>query len=185
MTAPAPTDRQPIPAASILRCIESGAPQDVTGLASALGLHPNTVRKHLRHLLRARLVVEEDDRSGRAGRPRRLYRPAPPPDSDMIALARRLGRSTGAAEAADAAGATDAVVAITAAHGLIPTVVGDEVVIERCGFADEPLGAPVCALHIGLAEGAAAAHGARVRLAVDAGARTCRFRLTEVDAGLA
>jgi predicted ArsR family transcriptional regulator len=51
----------------------SDAPLDVPALATATGLHPNTVRFHLDVLLRTGFVEEQSDRRGTRGRPRTVY----------------------------------------------------------------------------------------------------------------
>ena len=177
--------------ANVLRCVRSAASQDVAGIAAATGLHPNTVRRHLDHLVRDGAVVEVTERSGRVGRPRRAYRAVPPLDRSFERLARLLlalrlagddapvevGRRAGAGEALDAPDAIAAVIEVTAAHGFAPRIDGCDVVLDDCPFA--PLldldRCTVCDLHLGLAQGAAARHGASVALtATD----PCHFSIT-------
>ncbi len=55
----------------------SDAPRCADELASALGLHPNTVRAHGVVLEEAGLVTTEIERSGRPGRPRKLFTAVP------------------------------------------------------------------------------------------------------------
>jgi predicted ArsR family transcriptional regulator len=55
----------------------SGDPRDATQLASAVGLHPNTVRTHLRVLAEAGLVSVTPEERHRPGRPRLVYAPVP------------------------------------------------------------------------------------------------------------
>lgn len=57
-----------------LRASES--PLDARALAEPLGLHPNTVRGHLKVLAQAELVEAIEEGAARRGRPRTLYRPA-------------------------------------------------------------------------------------------------------------
>lgn len=56
----------------------AGTPLDVGQLAQQVGLHHNTVRSHLDVLLRAGLITGETERRELPGRPRVVYRPAPP-----------------------------------------------------------------------------------------------------------
>ena len=56
---------------------EADEASDVEGLASALGLHPNTVRGHLDVLEQAGLVVRATRARGGPGRPRVVYTTAP------------------------------------------------------------------------------------------------------------
>jgi predicted ArsR family transcriptional regulator len=172
-------------AADVLRCLQ-GAPQDVAGLAAATGLHPNSVRKQLAILVRRGEVVEETVRTGRVGRPRRVYR-AMPAGSPYERLALLLLELRGAGAGGDpveigrrAGAAIDAPDALTAvrltamAHGLAPVVDGDDVVLTACPFAAavDIDARTVCDLHLGLARGAAARHGAEVDLVAGA---ECRF----------
>ncbi len=55
----------------------SRGPRDATELASAVGLHPNTVRTHLRVLADAGLVSVTPEERHRRGRPRLVYAPTP------------------------------------------------------------------------------------------------------------
>jgi predicted ArsR family transcriptional regulator len=180
-------------AATVLRCISGGddAPRDVAGIAAALGVHPNTVRKHLGRLTRDGLVVEETERRGGPGRPARTYRPVPvPPEpyEQLALLLLELRRSpAGAAEVGFAAGvraasrmpdAVTAVAAVATLHGLTPTIDGDDVLLGTCPFeaalvADAHT---VCSLHAGLARGAAALHGADVAVVREGDG--CRLHLT-------
>lgn len=191
LTPVARTD-QPVRAAAVLRCIEAAAdaPQDVAGIAAELGLHPNTVRKHLANLLRAGLIEQHRGGSGRRGRPRHLYRaaPRPVPAYEQLAVmlldlhrtgadARSIGRARGWEAGAGAADAIAAVATVAAANDLRPRVDGIDVVIAACPF-ESALGiddATVCSLHLGFLEGAAAAHGACVAMVRDD--RGCRFRV--------
>ncbi|WP_344347126.1 helix-turn-helix transcriptional regulator [Catellatospora coxensis] len=89
---------------------EAGTPQDATALAQATGLHPNTVRFHLKVLIDAGYVAQTSaHRSGR-GRPQAVYTSVTPAtgeggyallaemlagqldEADGAALAQRAGR---------------------------------------------------------------------------------------------
>lgn len=52
-------------------------PLDIPGMAEAVGLHPNTVRSHLRRLELVGLVVSEIEARTTRGRPKVLFRPGP------------------------------------------------------------------------------------------------------------
>lgn len=52
---------------------ERARPLDVNEIASAVALHPNTVREHLNVLLNAQLARTHPEKRDRAGRPRALY----------------------------------------------------------------------------------------------------------------
>ncbi|BCJ77495.1 hypothetical protein CS0771_70390 [Catellatospora sp. IY07-71] len=56
----------------------AGVPQDVLALARATGLHPNTVRFHLKVLIEAGYVIESRQASGGRGRPQAVYACAAP-----------------------------------------------------------------------------------------------------------
>ena len=58
----------------------AGRPLGVLDLAETLGLHANTVRKHLDLLLEFGHVTRLREESGRPGRPRQVYAPVEPPD---------------------------------------------------------------------------------------------------------
>lgn len=57
--------------------LEADGPLDVPAMAGAMGLHPNTIRSHLRRLELAGLVAPEAEERSARGRPRILYRPGP------------------------------------------------------------------------------------------------------------
>ena len=63
------------------------APLDASQLAQEVGLHPNTVRSHLRVLAEAGLVVARPEERHRRGRPRLVY--------DATAEAPQVGESAG------------------------------------------------------------------------------------------
>ncbi len=56
---------------------EADRPLDLPEMAEALGLHPNTIRSHLRRLEAAGLVVSETEVRTSRGRPRLLFKPGP------------------------------------------------------------------------------------------------------------
>jgi predicted ArsR family transcriptional regulator len=59
----------------------AGRPLGVQDLADTMGLHANTVRKHLDLLLEFGHVTRLRDESGRPGRPRQVYALATPPQA--------------------------------------------------------------------------------------------------------
>lgn len=65
----------------------AGAPQDAVALGQAAGLHPNTVRFHLKVLIEAGYVTESRVALGGRGRPQAVYTStAPAPDDGGYAL---------------------------------------------------------------------------------------------------
>jgi predicted ArsR family transcriptional regulator len=59
---------------------QAGRPLGVLELADKMGLHANTIRRHLELLLEYGHVTQLRDESGRPGRPRQVYALADPPD---------------------------------------------------------------------------------------------------------
>lgn len=88
----------------------AGVPQDAVALARATGLHPNTVRFHLKVLIEAGYVTESRQAQGGRGRPQAVYACVTPTSRDggyaMLAevLAGTLDDAAGA-ELARVAGA--------------------------------------------------------------------------------
>jgi predicted ArsR family transcriptional regulator len=160
-------------------------PVGVAQLARALDVHPNTVRLHLARLVEAGLVAVDTETASHPGRPGYRYRAvARDPVTEAAAYrrlagllagavragagAREAGRAAGAADASHLAGA-DPVTAITAAlaaEGFAPTSAELdaqrlEITLHACPFAEVAAADPavICQLHLGLAEGTAAAIG--------------------------
>jgi predicted ArsR family transcriptional regulator len=81
---------------------EAGGPRDAVALAHATGLHPNTVRFHLKVLIEAGYVTEARQAHGGRGRPQAVYASATPGTGDggyaLLAelLASRLDDAHGA-----------------------------------------------------------------------------------------
>ena len=160
-------------------------PVGVAELATALGVHHNTVRLHLSRLVEVGLVTEEREADRHPGRPGYRYRASGTDPVLQLAAYRRLAillagavrSGTGARDAGRAAGAADA--AHLAGRDPVPAIVGTlsaqgfaprldeqhddrvDVVLGHCPFADAAADDPatVCQLHLGLAEGAAQAIG--------------------------
>ena len=91
---------------SILETLRAGgAAKDASELAAAVGLHPNTIRSHLRQLEEAGLVVARRDAQGKPGRPHIVFEAVEPSDkthSELAAyrvLADVLAQSVGEGEA--------------------------------------------------------------------------------------
>lgn len=57
---------------------EQARAMTVAEVAEQVGLHPNTVRQHLDHLVDVQLATREQERLGRPGRPHRVYAATPP-----------------------------------------------------------------------------------------------------------
>lgn len=159
----------------------AGRDVDVAELTEHTGLNHNAVRQHLAKLVAAGLVVGGREQRSRPGRPRLVYRPVSdaPADGGYERLAGWLteviltgdtpvevGRRAGARTAAPLEGADIAPVehlrSAMEAHGFAPTIRrragATEIVLGRCPFTTAVLTDPntICALHLGLAEGAAA-----------------------------
>jgi predicted ArsR family transcriptional regulator len=165
---------------------DSVAPVGVAELARSCGLHENTVRLHLARLVDAGLVAQELDTTPRRGRPGYRYRAsAPDPDDEATAYrhlavwlaeavrdglnARAAGRRVGAQAAARHVDAVqgDILRAFFDDEGFLPrwedatSADAPVLVLGRCPFAAAAQADPttICALHLGLAEGAAATAG--------------------------
>jgi predicted ArsR family transcriptional regulator len=196
--------------------LAAGGPMTVAELTGVAGVHHTAVRQHLKALRDAGLVDEDHDAPRGRGRPRLLYRARPAGRvathyrelAGLLARAvstgrpvRDIGREHGARLAGEltlpegATGPLDVMAAVAASLGFDPTVdpIGDHeahVVLRHCPYADVVVEDPatVCELHLGIAEGAAAASGAttvaglEVRDPRQAG---CRIRLDMETAGQA
>jgi predicted ArsR family transcriptional regulator len=149
---------------------------DVTALASAAGVHANTVRWHLAALERDGLVDHRPEHAGRRGRPRDVYRLTAagrgwgrnPYRVLAGVLARAVGESGSPYEAGRswgddlAAGApARTIVELLDAEGFDAEDRGDAIAMRRCPFAALAAECPqvVCALHRGVIDGALAATG--------------------------
>lgn len=162
--------------------VEADRDVTVAELAAHLGLNHNGVRKHLAQLVAAGLVTEHRESRSAPGRPRLLYRLAPGSTADVDAPYRRLAVLLATALARDedpAVVGRDAVgprqpasgppveqlAARLAAEGFEPMVrrrgQRADLVLQRCPFAAAVDANPavVCRMHLGMAEGAAAALG--------------------------
>lgn len=72
----------------LLRALFDTPDRTVDELSAATGLHPNTTREHLQHLIEAGFVVSEVAEADGPGRPRRIYRPATAEHDNPIAESR-------------------------------------------------------------------------------------------------
>ena len=190
----------------------SDAPLDVQELGERVGLHPNTVRSHLRVLADAALVSARPEERHRPGRPRVVYeaiRTAEPPAESAPApagyrllaeiLASHLaGSGNDSAEQAEAAGRAwgkflvdreppgapstadediHTVLRMLDQFGFDPSVetddAGDTVVMQHCPFGEVGDHYPrvVCAVHLGLMQGALDELGAHVEAGLEPFAR--------------
>jgi predicted ArsR family transcriptional regulator len=173
---------------SIFRYLaDADAPVGVAELTEHFGLNHNAIRQHLAKLVEAELVSESTARPTGRGRPRLEYVVAPSADSRWgimgpyerlsmlltetvrsgdgpLEVGRRAGlrmRLAGSAEEQP----LDALVEQMHRQGFDPTLRHDgerfDVILQTCPFASAVLADPdtVCQLHLGLAEGIAAAVG--------------------------
>ena len=169
---------------AIVRHVAANGPSEVASIARALRVDESTVRRQLPELVTAGLLTEQRQRTGRRGRPAVRYVPGPAADAllaggpieavacmladvisgdeDPVAVGRRYA-------ATDLTPGDDPLAALTgelAHHGFAPERVQrgrrPEIVLHECPFARVAERAPsiVCALHLGLIEGPAAAVGA-------------------------
>jgi predicted ArsR family transcriptional regulator len=159
-------------------------------LARKAGLHPNTVRWHLRRLEEAGLVSSEREQ-GRRGRPRLRFRARPVADEAAEfrllagALTKALSALPDGAGRAELAGfelgrslmrePADADEAVTRVHALLerqgfqPERAGTAIVMHRCPFLDLVLAgrkdaAVVCGLHRGIVAGGLTGMGSPLEL---------------------
>ncbi len=161
--------------------VEAQAAPVATGaLARAAGLHENTVRGHLEHLLADGYVIREREAVDGRGRPAWLWQavlpePASPyaalagvlagtlarTSADPVADAREAGRGwgrqigAGIAPAADHAQARTQVVAVMRDQGFAPHDGEDAVTLHRCPLIAAAVRHPqiVCAVHVGMVDG--------------------------------
>ncbi len=201
----------------------SQKPADASKLARDVGLHVNTVRSHLRVLVRAGLVSVHPEERHRRGRPRLVYEPTAaeepmqaPSGYQLLAeiLASSLASSgDDSVDRAEEAGHAwgrflvtrrpphalstasediDAVLQLLEEAGFDPTLEPDDaghtVLMQRCPFGEvaDHYRKIVCAVHLGLMQGALAELGAHVeadRLVPFVRPGICAAHLEEVPAG--
>jgi predicted ArsR family transcriptional regulator len=169
---------------------DAARPVDVAELTAHLGLNHNAIRQHLAKLVAAGLLTQAHAASGGRGRPRLVYRVDPGAESrwGVVGPYERLslllteilrtgdtpadvGRRSVRAPRPGRARADDPVAVVVdamARQGFDPEVHRDgdevEVVLRTCPFAAAAVADPdtVCAIHLGIAQGAAAATEGRV-----------------------
>jgi predicted ArsR family transcriptional regulator len=162
---------------------DSAGGADVAELTAHLGLNHNAIRQHLAKLADAGLVVESKATSTGRGRPRLVYVVDPAADGRWgvvsayerlsVLLTEMVRRGESAVEAGERAArghqvdgssaelALDGLATVMAREGFDPEVRrrrnGTEIVLRNCPFESAALTDPdtVCALHLGLARGAA------------------------------
>jgi predicted ArsR family transcriptional regulator len=180
----------------LLSALEEAAQPLGTGqLAATLGLHPNTVRWHLRVLEEAGLVTGHAEPRGGRGRPPlsfSLVRQSEPASGEYRLLASLLAGSLAAADGgpalAEASGrawgeylverpepgthvgvgeAVTRVLDVLDRHGFDPEQVAEGISLRACPYGEiaHSHGDVVCAAHRGMVEGALAELGAPLRLA--------------------
>ena len=150
---------------------DSAGPVDAGRLATALGLHPNTVRAHLAVLVRAGAAARVAGTPGGRGRPRDLYRATEATPGPHEALATALAERLAAIAPEPAAEAVragrewadrllpdrgtvglDVLVDVLDDIGFAPELVGDDVHLHACPFRHAAVEHPevVCSAHLGL-----------------------------------
>lgn len=157
--------------------LEADGALDAADVAERLGVHVTTARFHLDHLARLGLAQRRADATGRRGRPRILFSPAPGTRAErsreqlIDVLAAALGRDVDAAAEAVRAGgrwadaltsgppagdvdAGSSLVDELDALGFAPESVDGGIRLAACPFRDAARAHPevVCAVHRGLVE---------------------------------
>jgi len=185
----------------------------VDALAAAVELHPNTVRSHLEVLVAAGLAAAADERSGRPGRPRRIFHAVATDEGEhellAAALTGSLARAADGPALAEATGrewgrylverlppgtepteeaCVERLSALLSARGFRPRVEPGRILMRRCPFRRLAERHPevVCGLHRGRLDGAPEQLGAPVsveRLTPFVDAEHCEARLGGRDAG--
>jgi predicted ArsR family transcriptional regulator len=185
---------------------QAGAPVGIAELNDRFPLNHNAIRQHLAKLVAARLVIEARARATGRGRPRLVYAIDPAVEgqwgttgpyerlSRLLVEIIRTGLDAGEVgrRAADQfrvpSPSGDIVADMSAAmarQGFEPegrsVDGGAEIILHKCPFATAALGDrdTVCALHLGIAEGLAAATPAAVTelVAYDPRRAQCRLRI--------
>jgi predicted ArsR family transcriptional regulator len=166
--------------------LEADRPVGIAELTDRLKLNHNAIRQHLTKLVAADLVVEQRAAATGPGRPRLQYTVDPTAESrwDAIGPYERLaalltetitsgeppieiGRREGRRDATQSTSQepVDVLTESMARRGFDPTVqsrgAGADIILHHCPYASTAIAAPevICRLHLGIAEGAAAAVG--------------------------
>ncbi len=187
----------------VLREVELRGSATIAELATATGLHMNTIRGHLESLQEDGHLSREQERPSGRGRPALRWRTVDPkignPYAGLAAtlvdslagsgpaateVAREAGRRWGerlAVEHTDAGSATDLVSAVMREQGFDPQSTGDEIQLRRCPLLAVAAERPevVCTMHEGMLEAIARSHtpGLRARLTPFAADGHCLLRL--------
>jgi predicted ArsR family transcriptional regulator len=188
---------------------DADRPVDIAELTSHFGLHHNAIRQHLAQLVEAALLTESRAASSGRGRPRLEYRVSPSAEGrwDVIGPYERLsallaemlatgdtaievGRRSVERYRNAATPEADALALVTDAmerQGFDPVVrkrgARIEMVLRTCPFETTVLANPetVCALHLGMAQGLAAAGNGELAVddlvANDPRRANCRLRM--------
>lgn len=169
----------------LLRMIEAQSAAVSTGaLVAASGLHENTVRGHLEHLLADGYVTRDAALAEGRGRPAWLWRAhigssAAPyaalagvlaetlsrTSADPVAEAREAGRRWGQdlapSQAADSSDPRGTVVNAMREAGFDPHDTGSEVLLRRCPLIEAAVkySSVVCSVHLGMIDGVLEAAG--------------------------
>lgn len=171
----------------MLRLVEAQpGPVATAALATALGLHENTVRGHLEGLLADGYLTRERTGPLGRGRPAWAWAAATPAEprsayaglatalahtlatsaADPIAAARTAGLAWGAEIAAERdrpGSARETVVEAMGDHGFEPADLGDRIVLRQCPLLEAATAHPqiVCSVHQGLVDGILRTKGER------------------------
>lgn len=161
------------------------APVSTAALATATGLHENTVRGHLEHLMTDGYLTGSPAPARGRGRPAWHWRALSRDDSSAYAalaavladtLARtsadpvgdahgagiRWGRDLARESGSDAASARHAVTTVMREQGFAPDDTGEQITLRRCPLIEAAAThqSVVCAVHRGMVDGVVAAVGA-------------------------
>jgi len=188
---------------------ESGAPVGVADINSEFPFNHNAIRQHLAKLVTAGLVTESRDQAGRPGRPRLVYTVADGADArwgltspyqrlsvllaevvetgdEPVVVGRRAGAALAAAATTAASDTAQLMTTVMAQQGFEPELRrkarSADIVLGTCPFESAVIGhrETICTMHLGIAEGlAAAGEGVTVTelVAKDPRKAQCRIRL--------
>lgn len=179
------------------------APPTVDELATALDLHPNSIRLHTAALREADLITQGGRTRGGRGRPLTVYSPTErgaraghrnyevlagvlvehlsTTADDPSAAARTAGRTWGARLAAERDDAGSLTPTILHELGFEPDRRGSTIELRNCPFRElvDSHQRVVCALHAGMLDGLAERDGAPVMLTPFTSPTCCTVRFDE------
>lgn len=174
----------------------AATPPTIDEVATALGLHRNSVRLHAAALQEAGLIVQDGRATGGRGRPFTVYRPTPRgtraggrnyellaqmlvehiavTEDDPEAAARAAGRTWG-----DRIGPGHSVASVLDEMGFEPRPCGTTIELRNCPFRElvDSHQSLICSLHGGMLEGLAARDSAEVVLTPFASPGVCTVDL--------